>query len=66
MKILYYASILTGELDAPEFYRDEDEDATSPDKSGAKPTSSQAIQVRVYNYFIIYLFAFFYHKNTKF
>ena len=48
MKILYYASILAGEIDPLEFSHDEDNDSSSPDKAGAKPTSSQTIQVYIY------------------
>ncbi|XP_024945758.1 ubiquitin-protein ligase E3A [Cephus cinctus] len=45
MKILYYASMLAGELDAPESCRDEDPDSTDLDKSGLRThTSSQAVQ----------------------
>lgn len=36
MKILYYASILAGELDSPEHSYDEDTEAGGPDKSVPK------------------------------
>lgn len=44
MKILYYANILAGEMDPPEFSQEEDGEVMSSDKSGPKSTTSQTIQ----------------------
>lgn len=38
MKILYYASMLAGELDEPELNLDEDGEAAGNDKSGRSAT----------------------------
>ncbi|XP_012279942.1 ubiquitin-protein ligase E3A isoform X2 [Orussus abietinus] len=44
MKIVYYASILAGELDSLESSRDEDDDMANLDKSSHRNTSSQNLQ----------------------
>lgn len=45
MKILYYASMLAGELDEPDLNVDEDCESTSNDKSGR--SLSQIPQVKL-------------------
>ncbi|XP_015513298.1 ubiquitin-protein ligase E3A isoform X1 [Neodiprion pinetum] len=44
MKILYYASMLAGELDGPELRRDEEGDAGELEKTSTQRTSTQALQ----------------------
>lgn len=41
MKILYYASILAGELDSPELANDDDIDVNSPEKASQRATTPQ-------------------------
>lgn len=53
MKILYYANILAGEMDPPEFSQEEEGEVMSSDKSGSKSTTSQTIQV--FLFFFLFL-----------
>ena len=41
MKILYYASVLAGELDSPDLAIDEDNEANSSDKSTQRAVTPQ-------------------------
>lgn len=41
MKILYYASILAGELDSPDLANDDDADVNSAEKASQRATTPQ-------------------------
>ena len=43
MKILYYASILAGELDSPELALDEDTEANNADKTTQRSLSTPQV-----------------------
>lgn len=47
MKILYYASMLAGELDEPELHLDLDGESASTDKAGRSSTQIPQVPLKV-------------------